>query len=347
MNSKIIVITPVKNEDWILKQFLKATSQFADVILVADQNSTDQSREICREFKKVILISNEDVFFNEANRQKLLISKARELFPDCNRILFGLDADEIITFDSLKKSNLWQEIRQYEKGTTLYFEKPDILPGIAECVRWRRNYFPIGYIDDGIEHSPKEIHSRRVPSNPNGKAIYVDEVKFMHFAISRNKVQSAKTRYYSVIENIKSTKPAYLRRYMYKSYFDPRREYPKENFETIRKDWIEGWKNNDVNLYNLFEPEYSWQDVEVLKIFSIYGCDKFHWDNIWDFDWDNLLGKVRYENHLSNLNIVRPTILKKFAALFIDLMYRCYIHLRSIRSRLVILLNKIRRIHEM
>ena len=40
---KIIVVTPIKNEDWILDRFLSVTSQFADLIIIADQNSTDKS----------------------------------------------------------------------------------------------------------------------------------------------------------------------------------------------------------------------------------------------------------------------------------------------------------------
>mgnify|MGYP000249071316 CR=1 FL=1 len=76
---KIVVITPVKNEAWILERFLSVTSQFADYIIVADQNSTDSSVAICKKFPKVILIENKSGQFNEAERQLLLIQTAREL----------------------------------------------------------------------------------------------------------------------------------------------------------------------------------------------------------------------------------------------------------------------------
>ena len=42
---KLIVITPVKNESWILEKFLTFTSLWADYIIIADQNSTDNSIE--------------------------------------------------------------------------------------------------------------------------------------------------------------------------------------------------------------------------------------------------------------------------------------------------------------
>ena len=47
------------------------------------------------QYPKVILIDNDNPDFNEADRQKLLIDRARQI--DGDKILFGLDADEIFT----------------------------------------------------------------------------------------------------------------------------------------------------------------------------------------------------------------------------------------------------------
>ena len=47
----LVVLTPVFNEAWILPAFLKATSLWADYIIIADQMSTDGSREIYKEFE--------------------------------------------------------------------------------------------------------------------------------------------------------------------------------------------------------------------------------------------------------------------------------------------------------
>ena len=73
----LICLTPVKNEAWILHAFLKATSLWADYIIIADQMSTDGSREIALSYPKVILIDNDNQEFNEVERQKMLIDKAR------------------------------------------------------------------------------------------------------------------------------------------------------------------------------------------------------------------------------------------------------------------------------
>jgi hypothetical protein len=286
--AKIIVLTPVKNEDWILEQFLTVVSLFADCIVIADQHSTDNSRIICSRFPKVHLIDNDNPEFNEANRQILLIETARNLFPDEKRIFFCLDADEMFSADSLDKKDVWNKIKNLQPGTSIYMEKPDLLSGIQRCVRWKDNFFPIGYIDDGIPHNPEKIHSKRIPYNPKGQTIYIDDIKILHFAHSRKNVQSAKLRYYSAIENINETKSFYLRRYAYTCFYDEGKNYPAENIELIPNKWLNKWTEMGIDLYNLKDPDFSWHDFEVLRFFRKYGYRKFYLDNIWDFSWEDV-----------------------------------------------------------
>ena len=66
----VICLTPVRNEALILDRFLKATSLWADHIIIADQMSTDGSREIAKKHPKVTLIDNLSETFNEPERQK-------------------------------------------------------------------------------------------------------------------------------------------------------------------------------------------------------------------------------------------------------------------------------------
>ena len=57
---KIIALLPVRNEAWVLPHSLACLSAFCDVVLVNDQNSEDESREICRRFPKVVLIESSE-----------------------------------------------------------------------------------------------------------------------------------------------------------------------------------------------------------------------------------------------------------------------------------------------
>ena len=96
----LIVMTPVRNEAWVLHAFLKTTSTWADFIIIADQMSTDGSRDIIKEYSDdnksktdkadIILIDNKNPYFNEAERQAMLVAKAREISAGRDTILFGL-----------------------------------------------------------------------------------------------------------------------------------------------------------------------------------------------------------------------------------------------------------------
>jgi len=56
---RLIAAVPVKNEAWILPTSLSALQEIFDVIIVADQQSTDGTREVCSRFSKVKQIRNE------------------------------------------------------------------------------------------------------------------------------------------------------------------------------------------------------------------------------------------------------------------------------------------------
>jgi hypothetical protein len=321
----VIVLTPVKNEEWILEQFLTVTSFFADSIIIADQNSTDLSKMICNNFPKVQVIENKAKEFNEAERQGLLIEAARNFFPDNKRILLALDADELLSSNCLYQNETWARIKSLEPGTTLYFEKPDILPGITECVRYPDNYFVIGYIDDGLKHESKVIHSKRVPEHNDKSPVRIEDIKVLHFAHSRKNIQSSKLRYYSVIENIKRTNPVYLRRKMYPCRYDESFFYSKRDFEKIPDEWLLGWQQKGIDLKNFNDPEYSWYDFEVLRLFNQWGSRRFYLDNIWCFDWEGCREVALLMNKEAPTEKIKyPGLLDKLEGSVIDNLYKLY-----------------------
>ena len=90
---KIIAMMPVRNEAWILPHSLACLSAFCDVILVSDQDSEDESREICRRFPKVVLLESSQRLVCEQARW-LLLDAARG-YEGCN-LLWCTDADELM-----------------------------------------------------------------------------------------------------------------------------------------------------------------------------------------------------------------------------------------------------------
>jgi glycosyltransferase involved in cell wall biosynthesis len=278
---KIVVITPVKNEAWILDRFLAVTSQFADRIIIADQNSTDGSQAICKSYPKVTLIENKSEQFNEAERQILLIEKAREWVPE-HKIILALDADEILAADATRTLG-WQSMLKAKPGTILYFEKPNLYLTPNQCIRGQPS--PHGYVDDGVEHKPKQIHSVRIPMPEYATRLDVHEVKLLHYAMLRPTGQASKFRMYSVLENVLSTGFVLTRRRQYASnklYI----ESGEAQLSPSQVEWFTGWEELGIDMRTIIHQRYYWQDFEVLQYFDKYGLRRFWLEDIWSFDWE-------------------------------------------------------------
>jgi len=320
---KIVVITPVKNEAWILDRFLAVTSQFADCIIIADQNSTDESPAICKNYSKVILIQNKSEQFNEAERQILLIQKARELVPE-HKILLALDADEILAASATKTVG-WQSMLKAKPGTVLCFEKPDLYLTPNQCVRHDISW-PLGYVDDGIEHKPTRIHSIRIPVPDYAPRVYIHDVKIVHYSMIRPGNQASKFRFYSVLENVLSTGFGLTRRKKYDSnkLF---MGFSKLQFSPSPSEWFNGWEDIGIDMKTVITQKYNWQDFEVLKYFHKYGVRRFWLDDIWGFDWEacRLYAKSIGMTNIPDYKIsAQPKIIGLIASALTD----CYMYIR-------------------
>ena len=278
---KIVVLTPVRNEAWILKRFLAVTSAFADHIIIADQHSTDESRDICKGFQKVWLIENAATEYNEWARQKLLIEEARRRVPS-PRILLALDADEILAADGSALQG-WSDMLHAAPGTVLWFEKPDLCITTRECNRFYDHYWPLGYVDDGAEHSASLIHSRRVPCTDSSHHLKVHDVKFLHYNMVRPAANMAKRRMYCVIEALAGTKSWVRRMLEYRSGTDWTKQGP---LEPCPESWFDGWERMGIDMHTVPQSPFHWQDVEVLGKMKEFGEGRFYHEDIWDFDWE-------------------------------------------------------------
>lgn len=197
----LICMTPVRNEAWVLHAFLKATSLWADYIIIADQMSTDGSREIALSYPKVILVDNCNPDFNEGNRQKLLIDRAREITGD--KILFGLDADEIFTAN-FKDTSDWRKILTSKQGDVFWFKWAEIRPDLKTYWESEKTYYPWVFHDDNKEphgNYVRNMHSMRIPYPIEEKQMYyVNDFRVLHLAhISVERV-NAKRRFYQFVD---------------------------------------------------------------------------------------------------------------------------------------------------
>lgn len=120
-----ICLTPTRNEAWIIKHFLAASSQWADHIIVVDQGSSDGTLEQLQNTSGTDVVLNESPTFDEGHRQRLLINRARQIAG--KRILIALDADEVLSANCLE-SKEWERIADAKPGTVLRFRWVNVLP---------------------------------------------------------------------------------------------------------------------------------------------------------------------------------------------------------------------------
>ena len=198
-----VVMTPVRNEAWVLRAFLEATSRWADYIIIADQMSTDGSREIALQYDKVVLIDNNNPEFNEPERQAMLITKAREIAAGRDTLLWGLDADEVLDA-SFQDTDDWRRIIHSVPGDVIWFKWAEICPDKKHYWLSPVTYYPWLFHDDGAEphgNYVRNMHSMRIPYPIEEKQLhYVDDFRVLHLAYLNPNRTQAKRRFYSFVD---------------------------------------------------------------------------------------------------------------------------------------------------
>ncbi len=197
-----IVMTPVRNEAWVLRAFLETTSLWADHIIIADQMSTDGSREIAKEYPKVILIDNKNPEFNEAERQAMLIAKAREVSAGRDTLMWGLDADEVLSANAFETED-WKNILNSIPGDVFWFKWAEICPDLKN-IYTSVPYYPWLFHDDGKEphgNYVRNMHSMRIPFPKEEKQMYyVNDFRVLHLASLNPFRVASKSRFYQFVD---------------------------------------------------------------------------------------------------------------------------------------------------
>lgn len=299
---KIICLVPVKNEEWILDRFLKATSLWADRIIIADQGSTDKSLEIARQFPKVTLIVNPGKEYNEYNRQQILLDKAREISG--KKLLIAIDADEFFT-GNLFTSPEWQTVLNADPGTFVRINWVHPFPRFNEAAEDVKVDYGIGYMDDGAPITVKSaIHNPRLPIPAKGQHIFLHSIKLLHYNLVDSNRDSSKKRWYMCWALLHNTMSTYKINRSHIHIQSLGKAIP------FNRDWIKAYEDAGIDMTSLkrstqhfefekgnatdWQLEYDyWWDDEILNWMKDEGAEKFSKLDIWDKDWE-MLGKIRF-----------------------------------------------------
>jgi len=307
---KLICITPVKNEGWILEKFLIFTSLWADYIIIADQNSIDNSVEIAQKFEKVILVKN-DSEYNEFERTKILLHEARKI--EGKKIIFALDADEFLSANYMDSPE-WQTILNSKEKTIFNIERVNLTPNFKSYFGGLRMI--IAFVDDNIasieETSKAIIHNIRIPWPKNARIVYLNEIKILHLDYVCEKRVLSKLRWYQCFEKHKFN---HLDKYLlnkYKSFKNIEVFLRNKKCDKIKKNWLHNFYTNNLDFTSYLEP-FLWWDYELLALFNQEGIQKFKNLDIKDVNWLKLAKEknfTKFENFKIKRNFFEKLIIK-------------------------------------
>lgn len=304
--TNVICIVPVKNESWILKNFIECALVWADFIIVGDNNSTDDSVSIARRFKSVKVIPL-GPSFDEENRRRRLINEARKI-PG-SRLIFSMDADEMISAN-WSDSPEWGAMLNAQPGTKFLFDWVELLPGLDQCAIYE---MPTAFVDDGTEYQGKKMHSSRVPATA-GELVKLKNIKLLHYINIEPERMFSKHRWYKCIEYIDNGKRPWS---ICITYQDRKIKIYNSTLIPVRSEWLKGYEwLNQYRAIREISGKCYWYDEEVLNLFDKYGTDRFRKINIWDIDWkkkaDSVGRKGNYEDPRSSYEIWVHKFIEKY-----------------------------------
>jgi glycosyltransferase involved in cell wall biosynthesis len=272
---KIIALLPIKNEAWIIDSALANLELFCDLIIVADQNSTDNSRKICLAHKKTILINNPNEGHSNQVRWQLL-AEARK--HGSNNLLLCVDADEIIP-PALFKNLLKKNQEKLKPGIGLEFTWIQLWKSFDlynTGYPWGESVRTIGWIDDQKLDYKKEFvqndHTSRTPLLPLGSL--KTGLPLLHLQWVNWQRAQIKQAWYRCTELIRSPKTAFN---INSSYALTLEKTDKENLLPTPREWLKG-----ISLPKTEEnPENDWHLQEIFGWFEKYGIEFFEPLEIW------------------------------------------------------------------
>ena len=275
----LVCLTPVKDEAWILERFLDAASTWADAIVIADQGSTDGSREIAEAHEKTIVVENRSKAYDEGARQRLLLETARAHVPG-PRVLIALDADEALTADAPATAE-WRRLLAAEPRTVLRFRWLNLLPP------GDRAWIPpgdvaFGFVDDGSEHDGDRIHSPRVPAPEHAPVLAHEEIAVLHLQYLDWERMKAKQRWYQAWERLEHPEKRPIQLYRQYHRMDA---LPPEQVTAARSSWLRGYAEAGIDLTRVApQAAFSW-DGDVLRWLHEHP-QALRRADVWDAGWE-------------------------------------------------------------
>lgn len=280
----IVVVTPVRNEAWVMDAFLTCASSWADHIILADQHSDDGTREIAARYGKVILVDNNLSEMNQAAARELLFREVDKI--EGEKIVFALDADEFLS-EGFDQTEGWRRIMQSTPNEIFCFKWLNLYGDFRHAVpntgfmEWACHFSSgVSLAQEYHNCERRAVHEMRIPCVPETKASYIciDDIRFVHLARVNLVRQRNKEAFYQVSSVAKLQKRMSAIG-LYRFYNPTRPET-----ETLKDDVVLYTGNNTVDANGLVKTGDIGQYYidEMIRIFKRDGYRKYLKIDIWE-----------------------------------------------------------------
>jgi hypothetical protein len=299
--TKVICLTPCRNEHWVIDTHLKAASRWADHIIVGDQNSNDGTRETVRHYPKACIVDNHGEGYDEGERHRVVLEAARAIRG--RKILLAIDSDELLSANWID-SEEWKKLLSLPEGTAIYARWANILPGFKTWFAMGEP-FVIGYVDDGrISYSPGKFHVPRLAIPPDAPRFILEAIRLLHLQYTDLARSESKNRAYQVQEWLLTPRrPVRLFR-----RFNPMVGIGPADKHPVLTEWIDGFAQQGIDWTAIhIDGSYRWDPVVLHELIS-HGASFFRKLDIWDFDWQKMASRNGIDTKGYDLRDPRSTI---------------------------------------
>lgn len=279
----LVCLTATRNYGWCTKAFLEANSQWADYIIVVDQMSTDNTRELCAQYENVIVVDNTDLTYSETIRCNLAINKAREIEGD--KIFVYLAIDEVLSANAITTKD-WNKMLESNLSEVGLLKWANICSdGKHYMTSYKSNGEPFWmarvFHDDGItpyDNEGLDMHTHCIPYPKNATEFFLNDFCILHLE-SYNTLWSAdKNLYYQFVDYNKNQRSAIKLDRMYNS-----NRNTINTSEPMKNEWL----SYGFDLFSYIDLSRQSFFFEQIKGFiATYGIKKYTKLNVWD---DSLL----------------------------------------------------------
>ena len=263
MKYNIVSALCIRNEEWILPRTLDILSAFSNKIIILDDNSTDNTKDICLSYDKV---DYEDwparenmILRQEGLRKQRNIDRVKQYNPD---YVFFVDADEIPTpnimdfFDKIDESinlwtlpwyHLWKDEDHYRVDSFVTKHgvpiKMDPFGGAQRKGHIMKYDTTIDYKFDVSLHKSVPMEPMNIPK-PHST---IDNVGIIHYGKIRNSfLNGEKNKYYAKVES-QTQNHNYEQRIVHHELCKDESTLRLENLCPSMKDWSVYGITTEVN----------------------------------------------------------------------------------------------------